>query len=79
MEVVTLDGAVLGHIDGRTIECAWFVMHEGRLRGDQRLIAHGAKNHRLGVAHGWDTEHGGRAEEMSGSLRIDGIPPMPPD
>ena len=65
MEVVAPDGAVIDHFDGRqlnpghAIECAWFVMHEGRLRGDQRLI-------RLGLTildwmweRGWDEEHGG--------------------
>ena len=65
MEAVGPRGEVLDHLDGRTlnpghaIECAWFIMHEGRLRGDERLI-------RLGVtildwmwARGWDEEHGG--------------------
>lgn len=65
MEVVGLDGSVIDHFDGRqlnpghAIECAWFVMHEGKLRGDQRLI-------RLGLTildwmwkRGWDEEYGG--------------------
>jgi N-acylglucosamine 2-epimerase len=65
MEVVSPDGTVIDHFDGRqlnpghAIECAWFVMHEGKLRGDQRLI-------RLGLTildwmweRGWDNEHGG--------------------
>lgn len=65
METVGPRGEVLDHLDGRVlnpghaIECAWFIMHEGRLRGDERLI-------RLGVtmldwmwARGWDEEHGG--------------------
>ena len=44
MEVVGPDGQIIDHFDGRqlnpghAIECAWFVMHEGRLRGDQRLV-----------------------------------------
>ncbi|WP_165070355.1 AGE family epimerase/isomerase [Paludisphaera rhizosphaerae] len=65
MEVVGPDGSVLDHFDGRqlnpghAIECAWFVMHEGKARNDQRLI-------RLGLTildwmwkRGWDDEHGG--------------------
>ncbi len=65
MEVVAPDGSVLDHIDGRTlnpghaIECAWFIMHEGRHRGDQRLIALGAKILDWMWARGWDREHGG--------------------
>jgi N-acylglucosamine 2-epimerase len=65
METVGPDGEILDHFDGRTlnpghaIECAWFVMHEGNRRGDQRLI-------RLGLTildwmweRGWDGEFGG--------------------
>ena len=65
METVGPDGEVLDHQDGRTlnpghaIECAWFILHEGRLRDDTRLV-------RLGLAildwmwdRGWDAEHGG--------------------
>lgn len=65
MESVGLDGTLLDHFDGRqlnpghAIECAWFVMHEGKLRGDQRLV-------RLGLTildwmwkRGWDDEFGG--------------------
>ena len=65
MEVVAPDGSVLDHIDGRTlspghaIECAWFIMHEGRYRKDQRLIALGAKILDWMWARGWDKEHGG--------------------
>ncbi len=65
MEVVAPDGSVIDHIDGRTlnpghaIECAWFIMHEGRHRKDQRLIALGAKILDWMWARGWDKEHGG--------------------
>ena len=65
MEVVAPDGAILDHIDGRTlnpghaIECAWFIMHEGRLRQDRRLIALGAQILAWMWARGWDAEHGG--------------------
>ncbi len=65
MEVVAPDGSVIDHIDGRTlnpghaIECAWFIMHEGRYRKDPRLIALGAKILDWMWARGWDKEHGG--------------------
>jgi N-acylglucosamine 2-epimerase len=65
MEVVAPDGAILDHLEGRTlnpghaIECAWFVMHEGRLRQDRRLIALGAQILDWMWARGWDAEHGG--------------------
>jgi N-acylglucosamine 2-epimerase len=65
MEVVSPDGAVLDHIDGRTlnpghaIECAWFIMHEGRLRGDRRLVALGVQILDWMWMRGWDAEHGG--------------------
>ncbi|MEK0452022.1 MAG: hypothetical protein RL088_4290 [Verrucomicrobiota bacterium] len=65
MEVVAPDGAVIDHIDGRTlnpghaIECAWFIMHEGRHRKDERLIALGAKILDWMWARGWDREYGG--------------------
>ena len=65
MEVVAPDGSVIDHIDGRTlnpghaIECAWFIMHEGRHRNDQRLIALGAKILDWMWARGWDNDHGG--------------------
>ena len=65
LEVVAPDGSLIDHADGRTLnpghalECAWFIMHEGSLRNDPRLV-------RLGVTildwmwqRGWDTEHGG--------------------
>ena len=65
MEVVASDGSVIDHIDGRTlnpghaIECAWFIMHEGRYRKDQRLILLGAKILDWMWVRGWDKEHGG--------------------
>lgn len=66
MEIVGPKGEIIDHFDGRTlnpghaIECAWFVLHEAKLRGrDPRLL-------RLGLAildgmwaRGWDREHGG--------------------
>jgi N-acylglucosamine 2-epimerase len=65
MEIVAPDGGILDHLDGRTlnpghaIECAWFIMHEGRLRGDARLISLGAQILDWMWARGWDAEHGG--------------------
>lgn len=65
MEVVAPDGSILDHIDGRTlnpghaIECAWFIMYEGRLRGDRRLIELGVRILDWMWARGWDREHGG--------------------
>ncbi len=65
MEVVAPNGDIIDHFDGRTlnpghaIECAWFILHEARLRRDARL-------QRLGLAildcmwrRGWDPEFGG--------------------
>ena len=65
LEVVGEKGEMLDHFDGRTlnpghaIEAAWFILHEGKLRRDRRLI-------RLGLTildwmwrRGWDEEHGG--------------------
>ena len=65
MEMVAPDGAVLDHMDGRTlnpghaIECAWFIMHEGRHRGDDGMIALGVRILDWMWARGWDREHGG--------------------
>ena len=65
MEVVSPDGGIIDHIDGRTlnpghaIECAWFIMHEGRHRGDKRLIALGGAILDCMWRRGWDQEHGG--------------------
>ncbi|MCX6898901.1 MAG: AGE family epimerase/isomerase [Verrucomicrobia bacterium] len=65
MEVVTPDGGVIDHFDGRTlnpghaIEAAWFIMHEGKLRGDQRLIRIGRTILDWMWARGWDEECGG--------------------
>jgi len=65
MEVVGPGGAILDHFEGRqlnpghAIECAWFILQEGRRNGDERLV-------RLGLTildwmweRGWDGEHGG--------------------
>ena len=65
LEVVAPDGSIIDHHDGRTlnpghaIECAWFVMQEGALRKDQRLIHLGARILDWMWLRGWDEEHGG--------------------
>ena len=65
LEVVAPDGNVIDHHEGRTlnpghaIECAWFVMHEGALRGDKKLIQLGCTILDWMWARGWDAEHGG--------------------
>ncbi len=65
LEVVGLGGAILGRFDGRTLnpghalECAWFILHEARLRGDARLCRLGLQI-LDGMWHrGWDAEFGG--------------------
>jgi N-acylglucosamine 2-epimerase len=65
MEIVASDGAVLDHFDGRTLnpghalECAWFIMREGALRQNQRLITLGTTILDWMWERGWDREHGG--------------------
>ncbi len=65
MEMVTPDGSVIDHIDGRTlnpghaIECAWFVMHEGMIRGDKKMIRLGTTILDWMWSRGWDDEYGG--------------------
>lgn len=65
LEVAGINGEVLDHFDGRTlnpghaIEAAWFIMHEGSLRQDQRLVQLGALILDWMWKRGWDPEHGG--------------------
>lgn len=65
LEVVGPKGEILDHHDGRTlnpghaIECAWFVMHEGRLRGEARLVKLGCTILDWMWQRGWDEECGG--------------------
>ncbi len=65
MEAVGPDGALLDHLDGRTlnpghaIECAWFIMNEGRLRGDARWVGLGVEILDWMWDRGWDPVHGG--------------------
>lgn len=65
MEVVGLEGEILDHFDGRTlnpghaIEAAWFILHEGRLRNDRRLVQLGATMLDWMWERGWDQAYGG--------------------
>jgi N-acylglucosamine 2-epimerase len=65
MESVGLNGEILDHFDGRTlnpghaIECAWFVMREGQHRNSPELIELGCKMLDWMWQRGWDTEFGG--------------------
>ena len=65
LEVVALDGSIMDHADGRTlnpghaIEAAWFILHEGRLRGNAEYIRLGLQILDCMWERGWDKEHGG--------------------
>jgi N-acylglucosamine 2-epimerase len=65
METVALDGTIVDHFDGRTlnpghaIEGAWFIMQEGRLRGDDELVRTGCRMLDWMWQRGWDSEYGG--------------------
>ena len=65
MEVVGERGDIIDHFDGRTLnpghalEAAWFILHEGRLRRDQRLIRVGRTILDWMWRRGWDEECGG--------------------
>ena len=66
MEVVSPDGAIIDHFDGRTlfpghaIECAWFILHEAKLRrSDPRLLRLGLGMLDCMWQRGWDREYGG--------------------
>ena len=65
MECVGPKGEIMDHFDGRTlnpghaIEGAWFILHEGKLRGDQNLIRLGCDMLDWMWERGWDEEFGG--------------------
>jgi N-acylglucosamine 2-epimerase len=65
METVTPDGGLIDHFDGRIInpghsmEAAWFIMHEGRLRRDPARIELGLNILDWMWERGWDAEYGG--------------------
>lgn len=65
LETVGPNGEFLDHFDGRmlcpghAIEAAWFIMHEGKLRGDSRLVKLGTTILDWMWDFGWDREYGG--------------------
>jgi len=65
METVGLEGQVIDHFDGRTlnpghaIEGAWFLMWEGAHRKDSSLIDMGCQMLDWMWQRGWDAEYGG--------------------
>ncbi len=65
MEIVAPDGSLIDHTDGRllnpghAIECAWFMMHEGRLRNNNHYIETGCKILDYMWERGWDKQYGG--------------------
>ena len=65
LETVGTDGELLDHFDGRTlnpghaIEGAWFIMEEGRQRGDSRLVQLGCRMLDWMWERGWDNDCGG--------------------
>ena len=66
METVALDGSIIDHFEGRmlnpghSIECAWFILWEARLRGnDPELIRTGCQILDWMWARGWDKKFGG--------------------
>ena len=65
LETVGPNGEIVDHPEGRTlnpghaIECAWFILHEGQLRGDRRLVRLGCTILDWMWARGWDDEFGG--------------------
>ncbi|MEZ6062563.1 MAG: AGE family epimerase/isomerase [Planctomycetaceae bacterium] len=65
METVGLDGKIIDHFDGRTlnpghaIEAAWFLMLDGRYRNDTVLQKTGCEMLDWMWERGWDREHGG--------------------
>ena len=65
METVAPDGAILDHFDGRMLnpghamEGAWFILHEGKLRGDDELVRTGCQMLDWMWKRGWDEEYGG--------------------
>ncbi len=65
METVGTHGEVLDHFDGRTlnpghaIEGAWFIMAEGKHRGDNEMVQLGCQMLDWMWERGWDQDFGG--------------------
>ncbi|MEX1276306.1 MAG: AGE family epimerase/isomerase [Bacteroidota bacterium] len=54
----TLEGRII--CPGHAIECAWFILHEAKLRGNDRQLREiGLRILDWSWEWGWDTEHGG--------------------
>lgn len=65
METVGPDGSIIDHFDGRTlnpghsIECAWFILREGKYQNNRALIELGCRMLEWSWERGWDHEYGG--------------------
>ena len=65
LETVGPDGEFIDHFDGRTLnpghamEGAWFIMLEGKFRGDEELVKTGLRMLDWSWERGWDREFGG--------------------
>jgi N-acylglucosamine 2-epimerase len=65
MEVVGPQGEILDHFEGRqlnpghAIECAWFLLHEGKQREDANVVQLGLTILDWMWHRGWDEQHGG--------------------
>ncbi len=65
LEIAGPHGEIIDHMDGRqlnpghAIECAWFILHEGKLRRDQSLIDFGLAILDAMWARGWDQHYVG--------------------
>jgi N-acylglucosamine 2-epimerase len=65
METVAPDGSLIDHAEGRTLnpghalECAWFIMREGRHQGNADYLQLGLRILDWMWERGWDREHGG--------------------
>jgi N-acylglucosamine 2-epimerase len=76
METVDVDGECIDHFDGRTLnpghamEAAWFIMWEGRHRGDPELVALGCRMLDWMWHRGWDEAYGG----MLYFVDVNGLP-----
>ena len=65
LETVGPDGEFIDHFDGRTLnpghamEGAWFILFEGKFRGDEELVKTGLRMLDWSWERGWDREFGG--------------------
>ena len=65
MEAGGTDGETVAHFEGRTlnpghaIECAWFILHEAKRRGEKHLKELGLSILDCMWERGWDKEYGG--------------------